>query len=167
MTEDGQFLQTNYTDYRAQTVFKYDIGGKQWSYASANQPSDGSQTTTGAFSWGSVGYNPVAQKAYSWSGSDWAGQQQIYPNGTFTVVGVPDKEDTWNKNLLTFDTDTFTWKNESTNTTDATKASELVFLPRTLGDKGGVAIELGGYTQSGVSPATSVYWRQLTDLLFA
>ncbi|KAF2657772.1 hypothetical protein K491DRAFT_714235 [Lophiostoma macrostomum CBS 122681] len=141
---DGEFLPTNYTDYTAGTIFKYDIEADKWSFESAVQPADGSATTLSSLCCGSFGYNPTAQKAYFWSGSDYPGVRQNDPDSSYIYVGITSDEVVGNGNLLTFDTTTFKWKNETTSTTKWTEQGRLVYLPGTLSSTGGVAIELGG-----------------------
>ncbi|KAF2017788.1 hypothetical protein BU24DRAFT_420844 [Aaosphaeria arxii CBS 175.79] len=146
LSRDGQFLPSNFSTYKASTVFRYDIQSDRWSSETAVQPSSGSDVRD-SFAAGAFAYNPLARKAYYFSGTNGPGARKMYPNDIAGYVGRSNEEVTGNGNLLTFETDSFKWTNVTTDTqltTTGTEYGQLVFLPGTMSSTGGVAIGFGG-----------------------
>jgi hypothetical protein len=105
-----------------------------WKSEPALQPDNGHDVTD-SICYGAFAYNPATSKAYFYSGNNGAGARSLDPSSTPIYVGRTNEEVTGNGNLLTFDTESFKWSNDTTNqrlTTTGTDGSEMAFLPGTV-----------------------------------
>lgn len=143
---DGKFYPSNYTGFKGNLVFTYNIDADTWSSETAVQPTDGN-TVTDSFCCGSFAYNAISRKGYYYSGTNGAGARKSEPFQTPIYVGRTNEETVGNGNLLTFDTPTFKWRNVTMDkqlTTTGTEEGQFVFLPGTRRSNGGIGIQFGG-----------------------
>jgi hypothetical protein len=108
LSRQGEFLPSNYSAVRGNTVFSYELETEKWSSEPAVQPNTGSGVTD-SFCCGSFAYNPGSSRAYFYSGSNYAGARRPVPGESAIYVGRTAEEVTGNGNLLTFDTASFRW----------------------------------------------------------
>ncbi|KAF2798702.1 hypothetical protein K505DRAFT_295976 [Melanomma pulvis-pyrius CBS 109.77] len=146
LTQEGKFIDTEWTVSRGGTVFIYDINADKWSSESAVQPDNGDDVTD-SFCCGAFAWNAKQRKAYYYSGSNWGGARMSDPNATPYAVVRNSGDVTGNGNLLSFDTPAFKWTNQTTDnklTTTWTESGQYVYLPGTESPSGGVGVIFGG-----------------------
>ncbi|PSN64586.1 hypothetical protein BS50DRAFT_77876 [Corynespora cassiicola Philippines] len=150
LTEQGQFIPTNWTSYTAGTIFTYDISSDNWGSEPALQPETG-PTAQGTMCCGYFGWNAKKEQGYVFSGSNYVGAKALNPNSEWPfeyVAGPTTEADVLgNGNILTFDPKSWKWTNQTTDnqvTSPWSEFGEFVSLPGTETENGGISVLIGG-----------------------
>ncbi|KIX97372.1 uncharacterized protein Z520_06824 [Fonsecaea multimorphosa CBS 102226] len=152
LTEQGSFVDSDWSlaDLSGQSIYYYDVDLGQWSVDTALQ--NYSQTglpMDGTFSWNYLGWNSRLAIGYVHNGIRAAGHARLNPNTDVYTLdpGVPQIGE---KFIASFNTSDWTWTNKTISSELVPEWSErgnLVFLPGTESNTGGLAVALGGDTR--------------------
>ncbi|OAL37928.1 hypothetical protein AYO20_02761 [Fonsecaea nubica] len=152
LTDQGTFVDSDWSlaELSGQSIYYYDVESGQWSVDTALQ--NNSQTglpIESPFSWNYYGWNSRRAIGYVHNGIRAAGHKRLNPN-TDVYILDPGVYQIGEKFIASFDTIDWTWTNKTISSDLVEEWSErgnLVFLPGTESDTGGLAVALGGDTR--------------------
>ncbi|KAK5540076.1 hypothetical protein LTR25_003781 [Vermiconidia calcicola] len=152
LTEQGSFVDSAWSlaDLSGQSIYYYDVDSAQWAVDTALQ--NNSQTglpMDSTFSWNYFGWNSRLAIGYVHNGIRAAGHKRLDPNSDVSTLdpGVPQIAE---KFIASFNTSDWTWTNKTISSELVQSWSErgnLVFLPGTESNTGGLAVAVGGNTR--------------------